>query len=116
MELPPSEKNKQTMRAMGIEDDEMSNQMLIAISAFQKAVKGNIRAMEFIRDVMGGRDMNELDKANMERIKAETKRIKVETDKIASNIASGFDASDINELNKSVLENVAPTRELEDFE
>ena len=117
MELPPSEANQEKMKAMGIDDSEMTNQMLIAVSALGKAIKGDVRAMMFIHDVMGGKSMNELDTANMERIKAETQRIKAETKKIEQMSSTAtFDADSINELNKDMLTNVVVNRQLEDFE
>ena len=87
MDLPPSEHNKKIMKDYGIEDSEMTNQMMLSVIAFQKAAKGNIRAMEFIRDVMGGKDMSELDKAMIAKIKAETKKTKAETKKIEAELA-----------------------------
>ena len=81
---------------------------------FEKAKKGNTSMLIWLgRQYLG---QSEETKSREKMQEAQTKRINAETNKIESNMASGFDASAINDLNKSVLENVAPTRDLEDFE
>lgn len=76
LELPASPKNKEQLRFIGIEDDqEMNNQMLIAVAAFQRAMKGDVRAMEFIRDTTGNMPMNKLDEARAKLARAQAKLI-----------------------------------------
>ena len=78
MELPVSERNKQSMRALGIDDKDMNNQMLIAVAAFQKAIKGDVRAMEFIRDMTGQQPVTKLDEAKIKLLRAQAKQIEAE--------------------------------------
>lgn len=78
MELPVSERNKQSMRALGIGDKDMNNQMLIAVAAFQKAIKGDVRAMEFIRDMTGQQPVTKLDEAKIKLLRAQAKQIEAE--------------------------------------
>ena len=81
---------------------------------FKSAEKGNPSMLIWLGKQYLGQSEETESKRKMQD--AQTKRINAETNKIESNMASGFDASSINDLNKSVLENVAPTRDLEDFE
>ena len=78
MELPVSERNKQSMRALGIDDKDMNNQMRIAVAAFQKAIKGDVRAMEFIRDMTGQQPVTKLDEAKIKLLRAQAKQIEAE--------------------------------------
>lgn len=78
MELPVSERNKQSMRALGIDDKDMNNQMLVAVAAFQKAIKGDVRAMEFIRDMTGQQPVTKLDEAKIKLLRAQAKQIEAE--------------------------------------
>lgn len=73
LSLPVDEANKAKMERLGIDSNAADNQMLMLISAFQQAVKGNVRAMEFIKDLTGSSAMTELDK----------KQLKIEQDKVA---------------------------------
>ena len=50
------------------------------VSAFQKALKGDVRAMNFIASITGSYAMNEADK---QKIKIEKERIKLEKEKIS---------------------------------
>lgn len=78
MELPVSERNKQSMRAIGVDDKDMNNQMLVAVAAFQKAIKGDVRAMEFIRDMTGQHPVTKLDEAKIKLLRAQAKQIEAE--------------------------------------
>lgn len=78
MELPVSERNKQSMRSLGIDDKDMNNQMLVAVAAFQKAIKGDVRAMEFIRDMTGQQPVTKLDEAKIKLLRAQAKQIEAE--------------------------------------
>ena len=54
MSLPSkNDKLKSQIKSLGIEDEDITNQMAVTISMFQQALKGNVRASEFIRDTMG---------------------------------------------------------------
>ena len=78
MELQVSERNKQSMRALGIDDKDMNNQMMISVAAFQKAIKGDVRAMEFIRDMTGQQPVTKLDEAKIKLLRAQAKQIEAE--------------------------------------
>lgn len=41
------------LKSMGIKKEDVNNQMVMLISIFQKAFKGDVRAAEFIRDTSG---------------------------------------------------------------
>ena len=84
MELPVSERNKQSMRALGIDDKDMNNQMLVAVAAFQKAIKGDVRAMEFIRDMTGQQPITKLDEAKIKLLRAQAKQIEAEIQREAA--------------------------------
>lgn len=84
MELPVSERNKQSMRALGIDDKDMNNQMLVAVAAFQKAIKGDVRAMEFIRDMTGQHPVTKLDEAKIKLLRAQAKQIESEIQREAA--------------------------------
>lgn len=79
LSLPVDESNKAKMERLGIDPSAADNQMLMLISAFQQAVKGNVRAMEFIKDLTGAAAMTELDK---KRLKVENTKIALEAEKI----------------------------------
>ena len=84
MELPVSERNKQSMRALGIDDKDMNNQMLVAVAAFQKAIKGDVRAMELIRDMTGQQPVTKLDEAKINLLRAQAKQIEAEIQREAA--------------------------------
>lgn len=63
LSLPPGDRNRQKLSEVGIPADEMSNQMLLAMSIFQKAIRGDVRAAEYIRDITGQQPETKLDRA-----------------------------------------------------
>ena len=100
MELPVSERNKQSMRAIGIDDKDMNNQMLIAVAAFQKAIKGDVRAMEFIRDMTGQQPVTKLDEAKIKLLRAQAKQIEAEIQREAAENESESGVMIIDDLPK----------------
>ncbi len=80
IDLPVTERNKQTLAQLGIEDEDMNNQMLIAVAMFQKAIKGDVRAAEYIRDITGQQPLSKLDEAKIKLMKAQTKQVILETE------------------------------------
>ena len=67
MSLPSkNDKLKSQIKSLGIEDEDITNQMAVTISMFQQALKGNVRASEFIQDTMGEKpvDKQEVDYKN----------------------------------------------------
>lgn len=75
LELPPDEKQKEALAKMGIDDSEMSNQMVIAAAMFIRATKGDVRAAEYIRDLTGQQPETKLDKARTRLMLAQAKQI-----------------------------------------
>lgn len=47
------EKQKESLAAIGIKDDDMDNQMAILVAMFQEAACGNVKAFLAIRDTIG---------------------------------------------------------------
>lgn len=47
------EKAKETMKKMGIPENEQTNQMAITISMLKSALNGNVQAFNSLRDTMG---------------------------------------------------------------
>jgi len=53
-ELPiKSNKTKAQLKELGIDDDEMNNQMALVIAMYQKALKGDVQAFNTLRDTIG---------------------------------------------------------------
>ena len=80
LELEPSERNKKKLIDMGLEDDELSNQMLLAANMFNKATRGDVRAAEFIRDLTGQQPVTGLDRARTKLMNAQAEQIKKQGD------------------------------------
>lgn len=80
LELEPSERNKEKLIDMGLEDDELSNQMLLAATMFNKATRGDVRAAEFIRDLTGQQPVTSLDRARTKLMNAQAEQIKRQGD------------------------------------
>ena len=80
LELEPSEKGKAALLGMGLEDEELSNQMLLAASMFKKASCGDVRAAEFIRDLTGQQPVTSLDRARTKLMNAQAEQIKRQGD------------------------------------
>lgn len=80
LELEPSERNKDTLIDMGLEDDEFSNQMILAAAMFNKAASGDVRAAEFIRDLTGQQPVTSLDRARTKLMNVQAEQIKKQGD------------------------------------
>lgn len=48
-------KTKDQLKALGIDDNEMNNQMALVIAMYQKAIKGDVQAFNTLRDTIGQR-------------------------------------------------------------
>lgn len=48
-----AENTKSVMEFIGIEEEDMNNQMALLVAMFQQGVKGNVRAFNAIRDTLG---------------------------------------------------------------
>lgn len=51
LSTPVNEANKEKLKALGIEPEEADNQMLMLAVAMQKALKGDMRAIEYITEL-----------------------------------------------------------------
>jgi len=61
MSLPLKNDNiKARLRELGIEDDEITNQMAMNVVMFQEALKGNTKAFELIRDTKGEKPIEQV--------------------------------------------------------
>ncbi len=77
--LEPGDRNKSKLADLGIPEDQMTNEMLVAVAMFQKAIKGDVRAAEYIRDMTGQRPQTKLDKARTNLMNAQAKAITEQT-------------------------------------
>lgn len=73
-----SESNKEILKNMGFEEEDMNNQVLIAVAMFNRASIGDVQAARFIADVTGSYAMSDLEKQKM---KLEKERLKIEKEK-----------------------------------
>lgn len=79
LNMPTSQLNSAGLSALGIDEADQTNMVLLMAKMFTVAVKeGNVRAAEFLMDVVGGTDK---DVANRERVKIEKKRLAMEEGK-----------------------------------
>lgn len=76
LDLEPNEEGKQVLQELGIEDDEMTNQMYLAVSIFNKAIQGDVKAAEFIRDTTGQKPVSKLDMAKTRVLNAQAEYYK----------------------------------------
>ena len=75
-----AKRKKEKLIDMGLEDDELSNQMLLAATMFNKATRGDVRAAEFIRDLTGQQPVTSLDRARTKLMNAQAEQIKRQGD------------------------------------
>lgn len=94
--LPVDDANRAKMERLGIDPSIADNQMLMLIAAFQQAIKGNVRAMEFIKEITGSSAMTELDKT---RLKLEKEKVKLARDKIQDDVEEMENDSFLEALN-----------------
>lgn len=73
--LPPSDRNKSKLADLGIKDEQMTNEMLLSVAMFQKAIKGDVRAAEYIRDITGQQPVSKLDAARTKLMTAQAKAL-----------------------------------------
>lgn len=75
LELEPSERNKRKLSDMGIPEDMQTNEMLMAVSMFQKAITGDVKAAGYIRDITGQQPTTKLDDARTRLMTAQAKAL-----------------------------------------
>ena len=89
LSLSATEENIIAFNGIISKDSDASNQTLVIASAVKQALKGNVKAMQFIVNVMGGTDKErqqmkldkQLQKARIEMIKAQTDKLKADSNK-----------------------------------
>lgn len=79
LDMQATGSNKEVMQAMGIDEEDQTNEMLLTIGIFQKAVKGDIQAYNTIVSMLGETPISPTDKA---RIKNERDKLKIERQKL----------------------------------
>lgn len=56
LKLPPiNAQAKQKIKELGIDEKEIDNQMLLMVTIFNKAIKGDIQAVNVVRELIGER-------------------------------------------------------------
>ncbi len=89
LSLSAAEENVIAFDGIISKDSDASNQTLVMASAVKQALKGNVKAMQFIVNVMGGTDKEkqqmrldkQLQKARIEMIQAQTDKLKADSNK-----------------------------------
>lgn len=72
LELPvKNEKLKKKIKELGISDKDIDNQMAITISIFNRALNGDTKAFEVIRDTIGEKPVEQIQNLNPPVIKLE---------------------------------------------
>lgn len=51
-----------TMKELGFQEEDLTNQMAVLVSVFKKAMNGDVRAAEFLRDTAGQNDAKNEDR------------------------------------------------------
>lgn len=62
-------KTKNKIKKLGIEEDDIDNQMAMTVSIYQKASKGNVKAYELIRDTLGEKPIEKVSVDNSKATK-----------------------------------------------
>lgn len=84
MDMPVSFENiKKQMRDLGFDDEDLTNQMAVAVSMFKEAMAGNVKAAELIRDTIGGDASDEIRK---ERLRIDKERLEIEKMRLQAQI------------------------------
>lgn len=89
LSLSAAEENVIAFDGIISKDSDASNQTLVMASAVKQALKGNVKAMQFIVNVMGGTDKEkqqmrldkQLQKARVEMIQAQTDKLRADSNK-----------------------------------
>lgn len=77
--MPTNKKNSAMLSALGVDEADQTNMVVLMAKMFAEAVaEGNVKAAEFLMNVVGGTDK---DVANRERVKIEKKRLAMEEGK-----------------------------------
>ena len=63
-----STKTKEQLKQLGIDDDEMNNQMALVIAMYQKAMKGDVQAFNTLRDTIGQKPIEKTEVTEVPKI------------------------------------------------
>lgn len=77
LSMPVSDEYREAIERFGLDANDADNQMMVMISAFKKAVSGNVDAMKFIASITGSNSMSENDR---KKAKLSEKRLKLQKD------------------------------------
>lgn len=100
---------KDGMKQLGIDSEEMTNQMAIIVSMYKEAMSGNVKAAEFLRATLGDEDH---DREHEERWEMEKERHRMEMKRMASQMA---DEGTLGEKMPTIV-NVRPAKKEKDDE
>lgn len=56
-----SSKTKEQLKALGIDDEEMNNQMALIIAMYHQALKGDVQAFNTLRDTAGQKPVEKVE-------------------------------------------------------
>lgn len=95
MDMPISFDNvSQSMKEMGIQEEDLTNQMAVVVSMYKEAMSGNVRAAEFLRETLGNsaEAMNRAERLKMdkERLKMEQERLKMQKENAGASDNDGL--------------------------
>lgn len=63
LDMPIASENiSNTMKELGFQEEDLTNQMAVLVSVFKKAMNGDVRAAEFLRDTAGQNDAKNEDR------------------------------------------------------
>lgn len=88
LQMQPTGKSKAQLEQLGLQDNEITNQALFAISVFKNGCSGNNKAMEMIAEIIDGNKKKDLE---IERQKQEIERLKLEQEKLRRELGQGAD-------------------------
>lgn len=98
LSLTANEENVVAFDGIISDDSDASNQTLIMASAVKQALRGNVKAMQLIVNIMGGTDREkqqmkmdkQLQKARIEMIQAQTDKLRADSDENEIDESDGF--------------------------
>ena len=89
------------MKQLKIGQEDMTNQMAIIVSMYKEAMSGNVKAAQFLRDIISD---EQTDKERKERFEMEKERFQLEKRRIEKQLAESGNTDD----DMPVIINVRP--------
>ena len=71
LNLPADDKHARTLSDLGIDSEDITNQMAVLVAVMKKAQKGDVKAAAFLRDTMGESPAAEIHRADLKQRKEE---------------------------------------------